>query len=393
MTPVDDIFAELTPPGRGGISTLALLGPGAAGALRQIFRSGQPSLPGPGQLAYGRIVGDDGEVLDEVIVRGAPADAGPVTELEVHCHGGPAAVQALAGLLAAGGLVRLDWPRYLAERAARRGESQIGLEAELLLPGLATLPAAMVVVRQRGGVLAEAIRRIAERIASGDAAGAVGGIGELLAAYEHIGRHIERPPRIAILGPPNAGKSSLLNRLVGHERAIVSEVPGTTRDVVTEMTALAGLPVVLADTAGLREPGDLVEQLGVERARAEADRADVLLCLVDLTRAPPGDYELWLTTRPARNLRVGTKADLAVAGDYPIALDVATSAITGQGIDELVRRILDVLGFRWPAADEAAPFTARQAAALRATRDLLAAGRAAEARAALAGITAPVSRT
>ena len=459
-TSADNVFSELTPPGRGGISTLGLLGPDVCQALGRIFRGKHGGLPQPGQLAYGHVVDQDGRTIDEVIVRGSsaarpdaqtaswagpdagtasPRAAGAVEEMEIHCHGGPAAVLALAARLEELGLRRLDWPDYLRRRAALAGLSQVALESELLLPHLATLPTALVVIRQRNGLLAEAVERAEKLVAAGGVSAALGEIDALLSAYEHVGRHIERQPRVAILGAPNVGKSSLLNRLVGHERAIVTDLPGTTRDVVTETTDLVGLPVVLADTAGLpitgegRRPADLAEQLGVERSRAEALQADVLLYLVDLSRPPSPDEQQWVAGRPPTSVLVGakadlspfagchgcdvgsrdpslqgtvaeptfakatagrqrnrgTRADLVEGGSFPVAVEVATSSLTGQGVDQLAERILAALGFRWPAEDEAVPFTARQATCLRAARAALAAGDAQTAQLALSALVAP----
>jgi len=392
MSPSETIFAELTPPGRGGISTLALLGPDAARSVRAVFKSRTDAPIQPGRLLYGHVVDDAGCVLDEVIARGAHEGDG-WAEIEMHCHGGPAAVRAVASRLAEVGLRRVEWPEYLTRRAARLGTSRIVLESELLLPGLTTLPAAMLVVAQRNGVLARAVDEVRDLAASGADADAAARLSALLDAYETVGRHVERPPRVAILGPANVGKSSLMNRLVGGERAIVTDLPGTTRDVVTERCGLGGLPVVLADTAGLRDGAESVEQLGVERARAEAVHADVLLYLVDLSAGAAPEARRAMAERPAASILVGTKADLARAGDVSPDVDVATSAVTGQGLDELVERILAALGFHWPAEGTAVPFTRRQAEALRAARDAMGRGCREAALAHLDHLTGPCAAT
>lgn len=388
------IFAELTPPGRGGITTLGVLGSAARDALARVFRSRRAALPELDQLLYGHLVAADGSTLDEVIVRGAAGQDETVSrdgvEVEIHCHGGPAAVGAVAARLVEVGLVGVAWPDYLAARAVRLGLSRIVLESELLLAGLSTLPACLVVVAQRNGLLAAAVAEVGDFISSGHADRATARLGALIAAYETIGRWLERPPRVAILGPANVGKSSLMNRLLGRDRVIVDAAPGTTRDVVTERAELAGLPVVLADTAGLRTPGDAVEQLGIERARAEAFRADVLLVLADLSRPPTADGSSVLAARPAGSILVGTKADLVHCAAGPSCrVDLATSAVSGQGIDELVAKVLGKLAFRWPAATEAVPFTRRQADLLRAARQALAAGSIPAAREHLAALTSP----
>lgn len=382
------IFAELTPPGRGGIATLAVLGAGATGAVGRVFVARRSWPPEVGQLLYGHIVSADDEILDEVIVRMARDDSA-AAEVEIHCHGGPAAVQAVATRLTEVGLCRLDWPDYLAARARRCGTSPIVLDSEQMLPRLATLPATMIVLQQRAGILAEALARCSAMIAAGDLAGASDGLDALLAAYERTGRWIERSPRVAILGPANVGKSSLMNRLVGRERAIVTDTPGTTRDVVTEQADLDGLPVTLADTAGLREPGDAVEQLGIERARAEALGADVLLYLVDLSQPRSEAESRRLAGRPAGSILVGTKADLAGPADALLGVDVATSAVTGHGMEALSGRVIEALGFRWPEGDDAVPFASHQAETIRSAKALIGSGDAEGAAAMLSTLTAP----
>jgi tRNA modification GTPase len=392
MNAFETIFAELTPPGRGGIATLAVLGVGATEAVGWVFVARRQWPPEVGQLLYGHIVSADGEAVDEVIVRMARDDSA-TAEVEIHCHGGPAAVRAVATRLTEVGLRRLQWPDYLSARARRHGTSRIVLDSEQTLPRLATLPATMVVLQQRAGILAEAIDRCSAMISGGNLAGATAGLDALLDAYERTGRWIERPPRVAILGPANVGKSSLMNRLAGRERAIVTDTPGTTRDVVTEQADLDGLPITLADTAGLREPGDAVEQLGIERARAEALGSDVLLYLVDLSQ-PLGEAERrLLAERSSGSILVGTKADLPGPTDAPLGADVATSAVTGQGTDALSRRVIEALGFRWPESDEAVPFASHQAEVIRSAKAIISSGDTEGAVTTLATLTAPPSAT
>jgi len=390
MNDPDTIFAELTPPGRGGISTVALLGPGAVQAIRAVFKPKADTPLQPGRLLYGHVIDGEGRALDEVIARIAQHGNG-WDEAEIHCHGGPAAVRAVASRLAEVGLRPAEWPEYVTRRAARMGTSRIVLESELLLPEVATLPAAMLVVAQRSGVLARAVDKVRRCVASG-AGDASARLAALLDAYETVGRRVERPPRVVILGPTNVGKSSLMNRLVGGDRAIVTDVPGTTRDVVTERCQLGGLPVVVADTAGFRDAAQAMERLGVERARAEACHADVLLVLMDLSAGAWAEAAPELRQRPARSILVGTKVDLVSQGDAGPAVDVATSAVTGQGIDELVERILAALGFHWPADGTPVPFTERQARLLRAARDAIERGCKDAALASLGELTGPVRR-
>jgi len=365
-----NIFAELTPPGRGGISTLALFGPRVHALLQEVFQARRPLPDTAGKLVYGRIVAEGGQTLDEVIVHLACL-AGETSEIEVHCHGGPVAVRAVAERLESAGLQRRSWPEFLGERAAGTGTSQIEVESELMLAKVPTLRASLVVVAQRNGLLAGAVERLRRLVEAGESNRALAVTDDLLARYERTGRFIERPPRVAILGAANSGKSSLMNRLVGSERVIVTEIPGTTRDVVTETAVFDGLPVMLADTAGLQDSADTVERLGVQKARAEAIQADLLLVTQDLSRphnagAAAELADLGRGAVPA--ICVGTKADLAPGAEADGEIDSVTSAVTGQGIDELAHLVLSRLDFRWPQSDEAVPFTERQALLLRQVR-------------------------
>jgi tRNA modification GTPase len=164
------------------------------------------------------------------------------------------------------------------------------------------------------------------------------------------GRILREGARVAIVGRPNVGKSSLLNALLGEERAITTEIPGTTRDTLEESLIIGGAPIVILDTAGLRESADVVEQMGVERARRAAERADLILFVYDLT-APDWDADrALLQTLPADTpkLLVGNKVDAAdlaqVQRSRSVFLDsVLISALTGAGLDALQEAILTAL--------------------------------------------------
>jgi tRNA modification GTPase len=163
---------------------------------------------------------------------------------------------------------------------------------------------------------------------------------------------------LALLGPPNVGKSSLLNRLAGEERAIVTQVPGTTRDLVRVPVQIGGLPVEMVDTAGLRETRDLVEREGVRRALHQGREADIVLWLTDLTQPDVGETTALEELDQARVIRVGNKLDLVSPGADSISTlgDVQISAVTGAGIEKLVSLIQQRVGYQAPEA----AFTARQ---------------------------------
>ena len=154
---------------------------------------------------------------------------------------------------------------------------------------------------------------------------------------------------MALVGRPNVGKSSLLNALIGKDRAIVTDLPGTTRDTLDEETAFFGVPVRLVDTAGIRESEDLVEQIGIDRARAALDRADVVLLLLDGTQAlTEEDRQLLTLTEGKTRLILRSKGDLLQGADSFGELTV--SARTGDGLDKLKRRIVTQSGAREGAA-------------------------------------------
>lgn len=151
-------------------------------------------------------------------------------------------------------------------------------------------------------------------------------------------------PRLAILGRPNVGKSSLFNRLVGQDRAIVTDIPGTTRDVVSETASIAGIPVKFVDTAGVRESVDVVETLGIERSWQALADADLTLVVLDLSQPlEPGDHQLIARAREAgRMLIVANKADLAPRAQI-LSEAIPVSALTGEGVETLREAILATL--------------------------------------------------
>jgi tRNA modification GTPase len=183
---------------------------------------------------------------------------------------------------------------------------------------------------------------------------------------------LTQPWQIVLAGPPNVGKSSLINCLLGYERAIVFDQPGTTRDVVTALTALDGWPCELSDTAGLRETRDELEQAGVERAQARIAKADLVIVVQEANQVPlnsPNSNLLSPDSCLPRILQVLNKIDLAsnVPGRQQTATDViCTSAKTGQGIEELITAVVAQLIDRPPDPGEAIPFTPRQAKQLHA---------------------------
>ncbi len=385
--PERSAYAVLTPPGRGGIAVVRCVGPQCEHALGKCFRpaSRPASLPPTGGLAYGHVLDDDSLPLDEVILCRTRDDA-----FEVNCHGGPAAVAAVCRRLAALGLAQVDADRLLEIE----GAGPIERQARRALRRAGTTLAARILLDQLAGALAAAARRVDGDLASGRT-GPAAGLDALLAAWQACGRFLASPPRIVIAGRPNVGKSTLLNRLAGADRAITSAAPGTTRDYVEADAAIEGLPVVLVDTAGLRETHDPLERAGVERARREADRAAVVVYLRDAAEGPRPDDEAMLRALGNRALAAWNKIDAPGAdplggdpkGSAPSAA-LRISALTGAGVEALGRAILERLGYRAAAPGEAVPFTGAQAEALARAKQSMEQGRLDAARQALAPLLA-----
>jgi tRNA modification GTPase len=407
--PGESVFAVLTPPGRGGIAVIRCFGPEAESALAACFRrksAAQPtaSLPPSGSLAYGHIVDADGRAIDEVILFRVPARLGPpciheglnegcaasesCAIFEINCHGGPAAVAAIGQRLATLGLREASADVLLA----MEGAAPVELEARRLLRRLASPLAARILLDQLAGALDREIGEIFANLTAPSRdlhADALARIDTLLARWQTCGRFLADPPRIAIAGRPNAGKSTLLNHLVGTDRAITSPVPGTTRDTVEAAAALEGLPVVLIDTAGLREVSHAVgqggiEQAGIARAQAESARAAVVIYLVDAREGMQPEDVAAIANLGDRAVVAWNKVDVVDPAHEPAALVV--SALSGAGIPALIAAVLARLGWQVPAQSEAVPFAPAQAEALQQARELLARGRPAEARTILVSV-------
>jgi len=387
---VGSVFAVLTPPGRGGIAVIRCVGPGVEAALARCFRPAArgKALPDAGAILYGHVVDAEDQPLDEVLLCRTADQA-----FEVNCHGGPAAVEAVCGRLESLGLARADADRLLQVEGIGRVER----EARRALREVTTPLAARILLDQLNGALATALSRVHGAIEARHADEGLAALDALLARWRGCGRFLARPPRIAIAGLPNSGKSTLLNRLVGAERVITSPLPGTTRDAIAAEAALpaqggpawggAGLPVVLVDTAGLREACGEVERAGVARAKAELAQADLVVWLLDAAagRRPEDDAALAALSDLA--LAVWNKAD-AIEAARPAPSTgsgqagrgtLRISALTGEGVEELSAAILARLGYAPTEPGEAVPFTVEQASALEAARQALAADRAADA--------------
>lgn len=386
----------LTPPGEGGISVIYLCGRGAAEFVsgRLAGPSGISRPVASGRLTYGFLCDAQGHRLDEVIV--AALDGASV---EINCHGGAIPAMRIMKSLAAAG-VAVDSGARAEQEAAEPSGGTGRLEAEAFagLVGARTELAARVFAAQYGGALARALNAaLAALEAHPPDARQAREILDRLSATAALGLALSRPRVIAIVGPANAGKSTLVNRLAGYERNIVADLPGTTRDAVHVEAAICGVPVVLVDTAGsgVEAPCDEIAAIARGMAEAAYEKSDLALVVIDASSPAPREPAV---TRGGKDAVVSAnKCDLgarsetlaeAVSWGLPV---VEVSAATGQGIETLSAAILAALGIGGIHGDIALGgviFSPRQRDAVAAALAALSIGRAGEAGEAIASIFA-----
>jgi tRNA modification GTPase len=397
MTGPATIFALASGAGAAGVAVVRVSGPGAGAAL--VALTDRP-LPRRRVATLRRLVDPaSAETLDEALVLWMPGPASFTGEdvVELHIHGGRAVVAGVVEALGRRAGLRPAEPGEFTRRAFETGRMDLtAAEAVADLVAAETAAQRRQALRQMGGALARLYdgwrERLVRALAHVEAAidfpdeDLPGGIlgaatGEVAALQVAIGAHLDDGGRgerlragvsVAIVGAPNAGKSSLLNALAGRDVAIVSARAGTTRDVIEVHLDLAGCPVILADTAGLRETDDEIEAEGVRRARARAAAADLTVALFDATTAP--DDATRALVGP-ETIVVRSKADLGAPlggiGGLPV------SARTGAGLAELLARLTAAVTDRFAAADQPALTRARHRSALIEARDALARSRSA----------------
>lgn len=338
----------LTPSGAAAIAVIGVVGPDAWSIVRGLFRPASakslPADPLEGTTWFGHF--GDG-IGDEVLL--AVVSRQPEPRLEIHCHGGRQVVRWLISQLTNGGCVEVA-PETICQTD----------EAWRLLPHAKTLRTAAILLDQSQGAFARALAEIEQALAE-NCPGEAAALLQSLKRYVPVGRHLIEPWKVVIAGAPNAGKSSLLNALAGYQRSVVAPIPGTTRDVVTATLAFDGWPVEIADTAGLREGGDVIEVEGIERARRQLADADLCLWVIDITGPPPPPVETFASSNGVcseRILPVVNKVDQPPAWNREaIANAVAISAVNGEGLDELIRDMVHRLVPDPPPPGAAVPYS------------------------------------
>lgn len=370
----DTIAAIATPPGMGGVSVIRVSG-GEAPAIAQQLAG---KLPRPREAALATFRDSQRQVLDQGLLIYFPAPHSFTGEavIELHGHGGIAVTHNLLQAVLAEG-ARLAEPGEFSRRAFLNGKMDLA-QAEAVADLIAARSQAAVQAAHRAlqGEFSRAVNQLADDVyalrryieaaldfpeeeidflAEGDIERRLLAVGEALARLvrqSEQGRLLNEGIQLAIVGKPNAGKSSLLNALLGEERAIVTEQAGTTRDIVREQLVIDGIPVSILDTAGLRDSHDVVEQEGIRRARQAMANADMILWLVDGSAAE--DAEDIGAPAGKTVLKVWNKADRATFAAEDARLWI--SAKTGQGLDALKAEIARLAG---QEHSEESPFIAR----------------------------------
>ncbi|WP_026188287.1 tRNA uridine-5-carboxymethylaminomethyl(34) synthesis GTPase MnmE [Methyloversatilis universalis] len=401
--PTDTIAAIATAPGRGGVGVIRVSGRGAEAVARGVLGR----LPAARRAVFGRFKAGDGAVIDHGIALWFEAPASYTGEhvLELHGHGGTAVLQALlARCLELG--ARPARPGEFTERAFLNDRIDLAqAEAVADLIDATTTSAARSAMRSLDGEFSRHVHGLEEALVNLrmfveatldfpeedveflEQAGARGKLAEVMQALDRLrqrarcGAVLREGLTVVLAGAPNVGKSSLLNALAGEERAIVTDIAGTTRDTLRELIAIDGVPLHVIDTAGLRETDDPVEQAGIARTRRELERAHAVLHLVDAATGFDTEAQVIDAQLPSGlpRIRVFNKIDLLGSAARSELCDgvvnVWLSVRSGEGLDLLQRALLDCVAWQGGAEDALAARTRHLHALDRAVEHLEAARR------------------
>lgn len=357
--------AILTPIGRGAVATIHVEGEMADlarisdGLFLAANRRGfaEQALR---RIVYGRwgAVADSGEQI--VVCRTT------MHSLEIHCHGGNAAVQRIVDDLKQAGCRELRWQ----QQRTLCGDL---LEAECrdALSQTTTWRTAEILHEQTAGLLRTAYERLLQGFSSEVSDSELLLQIDALLGWSQFGQHLWRPWQVVLTGRPNVGKSSLINSLLGYQRAIVFDQPGTTRDVVTAETAFEGWPVMLADTAGLRHATDELESAGITRARERLESADARLVLIDLSESPT-EFDKQLIREWPDAILVAHKCDLDEQWGHQLPESaIRVSSVTRTGLEALQRCLIQQLIPAVPPPGTPVPINQRQSDLLIAARNAI----------------------
>jgi tRNA modification GTPase len=403
----DTIAAISTPPGRGGLGVVRLSGPASLDLAAAIFKPASgASLDAPNRAQFGSVVDPAaGEAIDEAVLIyfKAPRSYTGEDVVELSCHGSPVILGRVLQMLTARG-TRIAEPGEFTFRAFFNRRIDLAqAQAVRDVINAQTEYQARVATRQLGGAFSKRLAPLKESLVeiivhletsvefveddiSPEASSAllarlsriIGGLDEMCASFS-FGRYVKEGFDLAIVGRPNVGKSSVFNRLVGSDRAIVTALPGTTRDALYESTSISGVPVRLIDTAGIRDTTDAVESMGIMRSRTAIADADISLLVMDASEPLTGDdARLLEQVSEERRIIALNKIDLPrglEAASLPPAREdeiVCISSATGEGFERLTREIFRRLsGDRAGERDDIMITDARQHDAVRRAAGLL----------------------
>jgi tRNA modification GTPase len=374
LSNIDTIAAIATPPGQGGVGIVRVSG----AAVPEITQQLLGRLPKPRSAECHDFRAGDGTLIDAGLTLYFPAPASFTGEhvLELHGHGGPVVMDLLlARVLALG--ARPARPGEFSERAFLNGKLDLAqAEAIADLIDCGTAQAARAAARSLDGVFSERIHALLEQLITlrswieaamdfpddeiellsdertGGQLTALAEAIERVMAGAHQGQLLHDGITLVIAGRPNAGKSSLLNALAGFDAAIVTDIPGTTRDLLRERIQIDGMPLHIIDTAGLHDSTDPVEQAGMQRARRAMQNADRVLLLIDdqVGYTPADDAILAALPDGIPHTLIRSKIDLTGRApgisDEQTSMEVALSAHTGAGMDALRRHLKRCVGFQ-----------------------------------------------
>lgn len=346
-----------TPSGRGAVATLRLQVPLSFWRDCELFQPQHPraSADWPlNRIVYGRW----GATASEDVVIARIADV----TWELHCHGGLAAVQRIQHDLATAGLRVLPWTEQLAASGGR-----LAAAWHQALSHTITTRTTQLVLKQTPERWNRTLRAWEAAVIAGDWESVLSAVSAGL-GWKEFGRHLTQPWRVVLTGRPNVGKSALLNALVGYERAVVCEQPGTTRDLVTSPFVCDGWPLELCDTAGVREAESELEAAGIELARSELETADLTLLVLDRSQhlSPADELRLQEVLGNTAVIVIANKSDLPAAwhaSGVPGIVEV--SATTAEGLNRLQQQISQRVITTLPDSNQLVPVSESHLVCLR----------------------------
>ena len=377
MIKEDTIAAIATAPGEGGIGIVRISGDKALDILKKIFVPASSKIENR-HLSYGHVVDpESGRTIDEVmaVYMKGPLSYTAEDVVEVQCHGSMISLRNILDLVIKSGAVLAEKGEF-TKRAFLNGRLDLSqAEAVIDLIRAKSEKTFDVALNQLSGAFSDKIREIREDLTdilvditvnidypdedieemtyeklTSSVRNVKEKISKLLSTAD-TGRIIREGLSVSIVGKPNVGKSSLMNVLMGENRAIVTDIPGTTRDIIEESMVIKNIPVVITDTAGIRDTEDIIEKIGIEKSKTALSRADLIIFFIDASR-PLEEEDMQIMSHVAgrRAIVLLNKSDKGLAADraliekeLPSAVIIETSVIGGRGIEELTQAIEDMV--------------------------------------------------